>query len=208
MKLVIFGATGTMGRHVVFKALEQGYEVSAFARNPAKFEVDHPNLTLIAGDVFDPIAVESAIKGSDVVLISLGSIKLKDRVRSVGTRNIVQAMEKHGVKRLICQSTLGTGDSWQNLNFFWKYLMFSLVLRHVFKDHVIQESIVKKSSLDWTIVRPAAFTDEPETEFYQSGFSAAERQLTLKIPRANVASFMLQQVDDDQYMYQTPGLSI
>ncbi len=207
MKLVIFGATGTMGRHVVIKALEQGHQVRAFARSPEKLEVDHSNLTLIAGDVFNASSVAAAIEGSDAVLVSLGSVKLQDKVRSVGTRHIVQAMVQLGVKRLICQSTLGVDESWNNLNFFWKYLMFGLILRHVFKDHVMQESIVKRSNLEWTIVRPAAFTDEPATGRYRLGFPATEKQLTLKIPRADVATFMLQQLGDNRYLHQTPGLS-
>lgn len=207
MKLIIFGATGTIGRHLVEQALTQGHEVIAFARNPAALEIDHPNLRLFPGDVFDPLAVAAAVKGSEGVLVSLGSPKLTGKVRSVGTQNIVQAMEKHKVKRLICQSTLGVGDSQANLNFFWKYLMFGLILRSVFNDHVAQEAIVKRSRLDWVIPHPAAFTDGPVTESYKHGFSTSEKKITLKISRADVANFMLQQLADDTYLHQTPGLS-
>ena len=207
MKLIIFGATGTIGRHLVDQALTQGHLVTAFARNPAALEIDHPNLHLFPGDVFDPLAVAEAVKGSEGVLVSLGSPKLTGKVRSVGTQHIVQAMEMHKVKRLICQSTLGVGDSQANLNFFWKYLMFGLILRSVFNDHVAQETIVKRSNLDWVIPHPAAFTDGPVTENYKHGFSTSEKKITLKISRADVANFMLQQLADDTYLHQTPGLS-
>ncbi len=207
MKLIIFGATGTMGRHLVDQALMQGHQVTAFARNPAALEVEHPNLSLYPGDVFDPATVAAAVKGCDGVLVSLGSIKRTDKVRSVGTQHIVQAMEQHQVKRLICQTTLGVGDSEANLDFFWKYLMFGLLLRFVLKDHVTQEAIVKRSNLDWVIVRPASFTDGQAMGDYKHGFSSAEKKLTLKIPRADVANFMLQQLSDDTYLHQTPGLS-
>jgi len=207
MKLAIFGATGTVGRHVVEQALAQGHQVVAFARNPANLAITHPNFRPFSGDVFEPLAVSTAIKGCDGVLVSLGSSKLTGKVRSVGTRHIVEAMEQQQVKRLICQSTLGVGESRANLNFFWKYIMFGFILRCIFKDHVEQEKIVENSSLDWTIVHPAAFTDEPANKDYQQGFAATERKLKLKISRAAVADFMLKQLKSDEYLYQRPGLS-
>ena len=207
MKLTIFGATGTIGRHVVEQALKMGHQVTAFARNPDSLGIEHPKLRLFSGDVFEPITVSEAVKGSDGVLVTLGSPKLTGKVRSVGTQNIVHAMQQHGVKRLICQSTLGVGESQGNLNFFWKYLMFGMILRNVFKDHVAQEQIVKNSKLDWIIPHPASFTDGPVTQVYKHGFSPNEKKLTLKISRADVASFMLKQLSDNRYLHQSPGLS-
>ena len=207
MKLIIFGATGTIGRLVVEQALALDHEVIAFARNPAALEIRHNKLSRIEGDVMNKVDVSNAIKGSDGVLISLGSSNLKSNVRSVGTQNIVEAMQQHQVKRLICQSTLGVGESRGNLNFFWKYLMFGFILRAVFKDHVIQEAIVKGSDLDWTIVHPAAFVYEQIGKNYKHGFTAKERNLKLKISRSDVASFMLKQINSDAYLHQSPGLS-
>ncbi len=207
MRVIVFGATGSIGRHLVANALSQGHQVRAFARNPAVLGLDHPNLLLCPGDVFDATAVSAAIKGCNGVLVALGSSKVTSKVRSAGTRNIVRAMEQQGVKRLVCQTTLGVGDSQANLNFFWKYLMFGLILRTVLKDHVAQEAIVKRSGLDWVIARPAAFTDGPATGRYKQGFTPNESKLTLTISRADVANFMLQQLTDDRYLHRTPGLS-
>ena len=205
-KLLIFGATGTVGRELVQQALAQGYAVTAFARTPTKLALQHENLTIVQGDVLDPAAVERAVPGQDVVLCALGA-GAKGQVRSEGTKHIVAAMEKVGVRRLICQSTLGVGDSRSNLNFFWKYIMFGLLLRNAYADHVQQEAYVKASTLDWTIVRPAAFTDGERTGVYQHGFSGTDHSTTLKISRADVADFLLQQVVDDRYLCATPGLS-
>jgi len=207
MKLIIFGATGTIGRHLVEQALTQSHHVTAFARNPSALEIEHPNLNLFTGDVFDPECVAEAVKGCDGVLVTLGSPKLTGKVRSVGTQNIVEAMQQHNVNRLVCQTTLGVGNSQSNLNFYWKYLMFGLILSSVFKDHVAQEAVVKRSKLEWIITRPASFVDGPVTGVYKHGFSYTERDLTLKISRADVAAFMLQQLADDSYLHQTPGLS-
>lgn len=207
MKVIIFGATGSIGKHLVDQALAAGHQVRAFSRNPAALGINHPNLSIWPGDVFDPPSVAAAIKGCDGVLIALGSTKLSNKVRSVGTKNIVQAMQQHGVKRLVCQTTLGIGDSQADLNLFWKYLMFGLILRAIFRDHVVQEGIIKGSGLDWVIARPAAFVDGPATGTYQHGFAAGENKLTLKISRADVAGFMLQQLTNDSYLFRTPGLS-
>ena len=207
MKLIIFGSTGTIGKHLVKHALAQGHAVKAFARNPHALELKDEKLTLVTGDVFDKQAVREAVKGCEGVLITLGSAKLTGDVRSIGTQNIVKAMEHCDVKRLVCQTTLGIGDSRKNLNFFWKYIMFGVILRAVFKDHVIQETIVKQSRLDWVIVRPAAFTDERQVNSLQYGFLPTKSKLSLKVAREDVAKFMLKQLVSDKYLHQTPGLS-
>ena len=208
MKLVIFGATGTIGREVVQQALEQGHTVTAFARNLAKLDIQHPELHFAPGDVMDSRAVEQAIQGQDAVVCVLGSgQKLTGTVRSAGTQRIVQAMEKVGVRRFICQSTLGAGKSWDNLDFYWKYLMFGFILRQVFADHERQEAIVQSSHLDWTIVRPGAFTDGPLTGQYRHGFPSSDRNITLKISRADVADFILKQLQDLSSLYQKLSLS-
>lgn len=208
MKLVIFGATGSVGCQVVKQALEQRHIVTAFARNPAKLTIQHPNLRFFQGDVLDLSAVEQAIQGQDAVVCTLGSgQKLTGTVRSEGTRHIIQAMQRSGVRRLICQTTLGTGDSWSSLNFYWKYIMFGLILRNVFVDHERQEQDVKQSGLDWTIVRPGAFIEGDRTGQYRHGFPGTDKTSTLTISRADVADFILMQLGDRSYLHQTPSLS-
>lgn len=206
-KLLVFGATGSIGRELVKQALASEYEVTAFVRNPAKMEIAHSRFNVVQGDVLTPQAVEDAMINQDAILIALGAGKrITGRVRSEGTRIIIQAMQKAGKKRLICQTTLGVGDSRANLNFYWKRIMFGGLLRQVYLDHVLQEKIVKESDLDWTIVRPGSFTDGPRTGQYQHGF-AANKKTTLKISRADVADFMLKQLTDHTYLHATPGLA-
>ncbi|MDJ0617882.1 MAG: SDR family oxidoreductase [Calothrix sp. MO_192.B10] len=208
MKLLIFGATGTIGRQLVEQALEQGYTVTAFARNPANLNIQHANLKFVQGDVMDITSVEQAVQGQDAVVCVLGSgQKLTGTIRSQGTQQIIQAMEKAGIQRFICQSTLGAGDSWENLNFFWKYIMFGFLLRQVFADHQRQEGYVKQSHLDWTIIRPGAFVDGERTGNYRHGFPGNDKTSQLKISRADVADFIMKQLTDDSYLHRTPGLS-
>ncbi|MEQ8653982.1 MAG: SDR family oxidoreductase [Kiloniellales bacterium] len=206
MNVIVFGATGSVGRHLVAQALQQDHRVTAFARHADSLEIQHDKLIKIAGDVLNAAAVEAALAGQDAAMITLGAGR-KGGVRAEGTRNIIAAMQRHGPSRLICQSTLGAGDSRQQLNFFWKRIMFGLLLRPAYLDHQLQEALVRESGLDWTIVRPAAFTDGPLSASYQAGFPPSVRGLTLKISRADVADFMLRQLRDGRYLHQTPGLS-
>lgn len=208
MKLVIFGSTGGTGREVVKQALEEGHIVTAFARDPGKLEIQDPNLHILQGDVMDSSSLEKAMTGQDAVVCVLGAgNNLTSKIRSQGTQKIIQAMEKSGVKRFICQSTLGAGDSWENLNFFWKYIMFGFLLRKPFIDHQKQETYVKESSLDWTIIRPGSFVEGNRTGNYRHGFPGTDKTSKLEISRGDVADFILKQLTDNTYLGKTPGLS-
>ncbi|AVH21821.1 NAD(P)-dependent oxidoreductase [Nocardia cyriacigeorgica] len=206
MRIAIFGATGTLGRHVLERALRQGHEVTILTRDASRVPTTNDNLRVLEGDVLDPAAVDRAVAGQEAVLISLGNGR-KGVVRAEGTRTVIEAMRRNGVKRLICQSTLGVGDSRDNLNFLWKYILFGLVLRPAYNDHVRQEEHVRASDLDWTIVRPSAFTDGPATGTYRQGFTGNEAGLSLKISRADIAEFMLDQLTDRSYLHRAVGIS-
>jgi putative NADH-flavin reductase len=208
MKLLIFGSTGGTGRELLKQALDQGHDVAAFARNVEKLDdINHANLQLVRGDVLDPTSVESAVAGHDAVLCAIGAGAERTTLREDGTRNIVKAMEQAGVQRLICLSSLGVGDSRANLPFFTKYIIVGIFLRHAFADHERQEAIVKRSSLDWTIVRPPHLKDGPHTGTYRHGFPTTDRQIRGGISRADVADFMVKQLTDATYLHQTPEVS-
>ena len=208
MNILVFGATGTIGAQIIEQSLAKGYSVTGFCRNPDALPITHPSLTLIQGDVINPGEVQRAVKNHEVVVIALGSGKKRDgTVRSEGTRNIIAAMKANTVKRLICMTTLGCGDSNSHLTFFWKRIMFGWFLKKVFLDHELQEEYVKNSGLDWTIIRPGAFTNGAKTGIYRHGFDANERKLQLKISRADVADFILKQSGSNLYLYKAPGLS-
>ena len=208
MKLIIFGSTGLTGRQVVTQALEQGHDVTAFARSPEKLDQKHEKLQVIKGNVLDFSSVERAIQGQDVVLCALGMPpKDKNNLRANGTKNIIRAMEKTGVKRFICQSSFGVGDTSETLPFLMKYIIVPFILRRAFADHEIQESYIKESQLDWIIARPVALTDGEHTGSYQHGFTADNKTVTFKISRADTADFMLKQLADNNYLQRTPSIS-
>ena len=211
MQILIFGSTGGTGRQLVEQALHQGYKVTAFARNPEKLQLKDSNLKMIQGDVMDLSSVEYAMQNQDAVLSSIGSPANKiGTIRSTGTKNIIHAMEKTGIRRFICQTSLGYGDSSKVLDqtpFYFKYLIVPFILRKGFADHELQESYIKSSQLDWVIVRPGNLTDDKHTGKYRHGFAATDKKIKVKISRADVADFMLKQLTNDIYLHKTPGLS-
>lgn len=194
MKLIIFGAAGSIGRHVVKQAYDQGHAVTAFTRSGNCPDGAPSGVHTVKGDVLTPTEVAHAIEGHDAVIVVLGS-GMKGGLRAPGTANIIAGMKFHRVQTLICQSTLGAGESVGNLNFWWRYVMFGLLLRQALADHEEQEQLVRDSRLDWTIVRPAAFVDGPRTGQYQTGFGPRATGLSLSISRADVADFLLKQLD-------------
>lgn len=206
MNITIFGATGTIGRCLVEQALAQQHDVTAFTRDAARVTVVHDRLHAVEGDVTDADACLPAVKDADAVIVVLGAGR-KGGVREAGTRAVVEAMKRAGGgRRLVVQSTLGVGSSRPNLDLFWKYVMFGALLRPAYADHVRQEKVVEESGLDWTIVRPSAFVDQSPGAV-RHGFDGSEAGLRLKIARADVASFLLAQVEDETYRRRPVSVS-
>lgn len=207
MRFLVIGSTGGTGRELVRQALEQGHEVTALARTPEKLQIKHRHLHTMKGDVTDWRSVEQAVAGQDAVLCALGTrVMRKNTIQSEGTSNIIMAMEHHGVKRLVLESSLDVGDSKGQLGFFFSFIIRPFMLRNIFADKEQQEKLVIDSPLDWIIVRPAYLTDGPRTGRYRAGFAASDR-IKRKISRADTADFMIKQTTESSYLRKTPGLS-
>ena len=153
-------------------------------------------------------SVERAVAGHDAVLCTLGAPATRPgKVRSQGTRNIVRAMERVGPRRLVCQSTIGIGDSRALLPPLYKYALVPALLRRTFAEHERQEATVRSSELGWTIVRAGALTDGEPTGNYRHGFPPTEGSIEFEMSRADVAEFTLRQVTEREYLHQAPSVS-
>ena len=212
MKLLIFGASGRTGMELVKQGLAQGHEVTAFVRDPKKIVLNHPMLHVAQGDVEDFRSIEQAMQGQEAVLSALGSPTLKpNSIISDGIKSIIEAMNRCGVRRLICESSLGVGDSNHLIGgsfggLVFRFLFMGYILKHVFADKEIEEKHIQESGLDWTIVRPGGLTDEPATGSYQTLTSDVKKTDSTQISRADVADFMLKQLTDETWLRKTPGL--
>ncbi len=208
MKLLVFGASGLTGREIVNQALAQNHVVKAFVRSPEKFNIKHDNLKIAAGDLTDYEKIEGAVEGQDAVLVALGSSNPLARNPSLtqGTRNIVGAMEKTNVRRLVYESALGAGESIVDAGLIARYFFIPVVLRNPFADHNEDEQTIKESNLDWVIVRPTRLTNQPRTGKYKTGVHLADSFPVGKIGRADVADFMLKQTTDTRFLHLTPNI--
>lgn len=205
MNITVFGATGSIGRLVVEEALASSHHVTAFTRDASRVATQHDRLRVVEGDATDPAACLPAVEGADAVVVALGAGR-RGGVRAAGTRAVVDAMQRSGTRRLVCQSTLGVGSSRANLDLVWKYVMFGGLLRAAYADHVRQEQVVEASGLDWTIVRPSAFAEESPGPV-RHGFGASERGLRLKVARSDVAAFVLAQATDRSHLRRAVSVS-
>jgi len=193
MKLAIFGATGGTGTELVKQALDLGHSVTAFVRNPAQLADQNDGLTVITGDIHDVASVERSIQGQDAVICTLGARDLKKTmIRTEGTVNIIDAMNKNKVMRLIVVSAMGVGESWNSLSMFNKFL-FAVLMKSTRQDHEAQEAAVKESGLDWTIIRPSGLVNAPRTGLYSVGENIPAK--TSQISRADVADLILNDLE-------------
>jgi putative NADH-flavin reductase len=142
-----------------------------------------------------------------VPLVVLFLSQRKIATLSEGTKNILRGMEELRVRRFICESSLGVGDSRGQLGAFANYFFIPLFLRNIFADKEIQEKAIKETQVEWVIVRPAVLTNGRLTGKYQSWLGIPERHIRRKISRADTADFMLRQLTDNAYLRKTPGLS-
>src|SRR5258708_787710 len=163
MKLIIFGATGGIGQHVLTQALEAGHTVTAVVRRPSAIHVQHPRLTVTQGDVLQLETLREPMVEQDAVLSSVGSEGNEPTtVYSAGVSNMMAAMRIARVRGIICISANGLepGPLWQRV--VAKIVLWR-VIGEMYKDLVRMKTAVKASSLDWTIIRPPRLTDAART---------------------------------------------
>ena len=204
MSIVVFGANGPTGRLLVSHALAAGHQVIAVTRRPDKFPQQHPNLTVARADVLDASAVEGVVSGADAILSTLGApYGLKQvAVYSVGARNILTAMERHQVRRLVVVSSSATDPKpYADARFFFNRVVQPLVVnvlgKTVYEDMRRMEELIRNSEVDWTIVRPSGLFDMD----FVSDYELAEDHIAGRFTaRSALAAAMLAQVDDERYV--------
>jgi uncharacterized protein YbjT (DUF2867 family) len=208
MKVLIIGATGGTGRAVVSAAKAAGHEVTALVRSAEKavdLSIDH----LVEGSVLDPAALARAMQGVEAVISVLGT-KLSPirevRLLSQATELMVQQMQQAGVRRFVCVTGMGAGDSRGHGGALFDGLLLPLLLRKIYQDKNRQEAVIKRSDLDWTIVRPSVLSDRPGRQSY-SAMTDLSAFHGGSIARADVAHFLVQQLSSDDWLRKTPLIS-
>lgn len=169
MKVLIIGATGHVGQHTVSAALGAGHTVTAFGRSIDKIDIYDPALRIVKGDATVAADLARVMSGQDVVITTHGAPLNKDTLLHVpslmeeSTRLIIAAMEKAGVPRLVCMTSLGAGDSVGHGRFLFRNVIEPVVLGRIMEDRTAQEEVVRASNLpEWVIVRPTELADGEE----------------------------------------------
>ncbi len=211
MRVLVIGASHGLGREVVRKAVAEGHRVTAFARHPENVGISHERLKLCRGDATSATDVTKAMKDQRAVIITLG-LPTKQAlgfghslVLSGGTANVLEAMQRHGVKRLILETAIGTGESKRSLGPLYR-LALRGVLRYVFNEKDTQEVLVRESDTDWTIVRPSTMTYGQPTGSYLIDPPMSFGMFT-HIARADVAEFIVRQLDEPTKVRQAVTIS-
>lgn len=199
MRITVFGAGGACGRLIVADALEQGHEVTAFVRTPGKLTTSHERLTIAQGDATDPHAVAAAVAGAEGVISAIGGSGMGPSTQITDcTSTIVAACTD---QRFISISTVGAGNSGSLMPLAARPIL--LVLRYAIKDHNGAEAAVMHSSLRWTIARCVGLTDDPPRGH---ATASLDRVGGSRIPRADVATWIVSQLDSDEFLRQAVAL--
>jgi putative NADH-flavin reductase len=212
MNVTVFGATGGVGSQVVDQVRTRGHQVTAYVRNPSKVPSSWgEDVTVVVGEPSDAEAVNHAVQGADAVVSALGpSLDRKATGLPLveGTRNIVTAMQRHGVRRYVGNGTPSVPDQRDRPNWQTKLSTFmaKTFLRRAYDELVGMSEIVMTSGLDWTIVRFLAPKDGPTCGQLRQGFYGHDK-LGFNVTRADIAAFTAARVDDDRYLGAAPAIS-
>jgi uncharacterized protein YbjT (DUF2867 family) len=207
-KIAVFGGTGRTGQHVLRKAIEQGYEVKALARNPQKSSFDHPNVEWIKGDVLDAQTVAATIADTDGVVSVFGHAKNSPKdVQERGTKHIVESMKANNVRRIISLSGGGLPHPKDNPGFADHLIrgIMRLTVPAMLNDASAHAEVLEKSGLNWTIARGPRLTDEPEKKDYVVSWVGEGR--STKLSRADLADFILKTLPTDEHLKSMPFIT-
>ena len=210
-KVLVIGASHGIGLETVRAALRAGHSVRALARSATTMPIQDANLDKVSGNALDRDTIRNALQDVDVVIQTLGidfsarAIFEGTTLFSESTRILVDAMKAAGVKRLVAVTGLGAGDSRGHGGLLYAAFVLPLLLKRVYDDKDVQEWIIRSSGLDWTIVRPGLLTNSPATGRYRVLTASKDWQFGM-ISRADVADFLVRQVDDRSLVGTTPLL--
>jgi putative NADH-flavin reductase len=205
MKIVLFGASRGVGLKVLEQALKAGHSVTAFVRSPDKFTLQHANLTMFQGDVLDAAAVDKVIAGQDAVISTLGPTRPAIAgMMEIAARNIVNAMKKNGVRRLVSTSGAGIRQVEDQPKFIDRFISFllNLLAKQVVLDSIANVKVIQVSDLDWTIVRFPRLIDGSYTGNYRVGY--VDKDSSSQISRDDAADFVLKELIEKKWLKKLP----
>lgn len=214
MRVLVVGATGGSGRAAVAALVRAGHEVTALSRHAAA--MTGPGVRGVDGDATDAATVDALVTGQDAVVVTLGisegalAVRLHGPrgtapdVRSRGTAVVVDAMRRHGVRRLVVQTSYGVGSSAARLPLVMR-LLFAALLAPQIADTRRQARLVHASGLDWVEVQPVNLTDG---DVSAPAFVAHDdRTASMKVARSQVGQVLADAVGRDDVVGRVLAVS-
>jgi putative NADH-flavin reductase len=210
MKIALFGSTGPVGQLVIKHALDKGYDVVAFARNPSRLTIKSEKLQIVQGELNDDLSVEKAVSGVNAVISTLGPLGNDKRNSELGDGylRIIASMKKHNIKRIIALGTASVKDG-EDKGVFKFRLLVAVVKRIIpgsYKEIVRIGSIVRNTELDWTLIRVAILTNGTATGKIRSGYYG-KTPIGLMVSRDDLAKFFIDQVEEIKFIQKAPAVS-
>jgi len=209
MKILSLGANGAVGRLVLDDLLRANHEVTALVRNAPAMSRKDPRLTVVQGDPANAADLEMLLAGQDAVVSTLGArTNKRTTLRTDVARNLVAGLKKHGVRKLVWLDAAGVGSSKefvQRSSFFFGRIIMPLFLNHMYEDATGADGLIQKSGCASVIVRPMSFTNGAKTgNISVITDMSLTVKLRLRIARAEVAAFLVEQVVKDDYVGRMP----
>ena len=216
MKILILGATGRTGKLILKEAIHQDYEVNCLVREPKKIKENHKNLKILKGSPEQISDLENAIKDCKGLISALNISRKSDfpwsKLRTPPSflsnviKNIISLADKNRLERIVVCSAWGVAETEKEIPAWFGWFIKNSNIGAAYKDHERQENELKKSKLDWTIVRPTGLTNfKKDKKIIESHNNEPKPKLT--ISRKNVAKFMVNALKRDELIGQTPVIS-
>jgi nucleoside-diphosphate-sugar epimerase len=211
MNVTVFGATGAIGSLTINELLANGHTVTAYARNPNKIPPTWGNrISMIIGELSDADAIDRAVAGADAVVSALGPSldrKATDMPLIEGTRNVLDAMKRHGVTRYIGHATPSILDPHEKPT--WQTRLVGFMgrtgLPRAYQELIGITDLIRNAGVNWTIVRFTAPNNKPNNGKLRVGFYGTDR-IGFAVSRADIAAFTARQVDDNSYLNRAPAI--
>lgn len=207
--IALIGATGQTGNHFLNMALEKGYRIKALVRSPEKLNIQHTNLEVLQGDVLKLEDVEKLVQDCQIIVSLFGHVKGSPKwLQTNGTKNLVKAMKKEGIQKIISLSGGGLPFPEKDQPLYADKLIrliMKIAVPKILNDAIAHHTVLAESGLDWIIVRGPRLTNDAPKGTYRVGWVGVNA--STKIARGDLADFILKQVESDEFLAQMPFVS-
>jgi uncharacterized protein YbjT (DUF2867 family) len=203
MRILILGATGRTGRQLIAEALRQGYTINVLVRDKSKLLINSDLVTVYEGMPANQTFLRKAMEGCEAVLSTLNISRTSDfpwaalrtpkDFLSASMKTIIKIAGQLNIKRIIITTAWGVGETKKDIPYWFRWLIDNSNIGYAYRDHDVQEELLKSSTLNWTIVRPVGLTN-----------SVAQKDIRVSL---NVARFMLDVLQNNSYSKQMPVIS-